>query len=269
MSSWGPGFVQKKGVSTLAFYHQVGFECYASEYFKMIRSVLYAQQTLDFLFIFDKVNSYSSFVSLFEHTLKKNNYIRYLQYFPSQGFNLNDRGDLVNPVVQQGPKIGQPNFFQLFEMNFQLQDSIREKINNIYSKYDIPYNATTLSICLLRDQQDFSPIFETIQKLNIKGEINVFIHSQRREDAERFSELCPSSWHVDSMWKTVPHAIVTEEQRKDELYSFLGSLQSIKTSRYLVGSHQNPSYRFAYCVNSHFRNANYGVTYDASSFSYF
>lgn len=271
MTSWGPGFVQKKGHSNLAYYHQVGFESFAAEYFKMIRSIMYSQDSLEFLFVFDKVNSYSSYISLFENTLKKNNYIRYLPYYPSQGYNVADRIDLLKPIIDRGPRVDKPDFFKLFVSCFQLQQFIYEKINEMYAKSEIPLTDILVSICLLPDQNDFTSIFDCIQRFSIGSTepFTVFVHSQRREDAERFIEQCPSSWIVYTMWKTIPKTILTEEQKKNELYSYLGSLLAIVYSRYLVGSHHSPTFRFGYAIKPDFRNQTNALVFDRSSFSIF
>lgn len=271
MTSWGPGFVQKKGHSNLAYYHQVGFESYATEYFKMIRSILYAQDTLDFLFIFDKVNSYSSFISLFEQTLKKNAYIRHLPYYPSQGYNIADRTDLLQPIFQRGEKPNQPNFFKVFSSTFQLQDVVVEKIHNIFLSSEIPFTNILLGVCILPNQEDFTSVFNAIRRLHIPPHepMNIWVDSKSRDDAQRFFDVCPSSWNVYSMWKTIPNPVITEEQKRNELYSSIGSLKALSHSKYLVGSHQVPSFRFVYCLDTRFHSPSYCIAYDSTSFSFF
>ncbi len=271
MSSWGPGFSIKKGHSTLSHYHHVGFDVYAKEYFKMVRSVIYTHRMREFLFVFDKVNVYSSYLSLFEQTLKKNNYVKYLPYYPSQGFSIADRKDIVEPTFYKQQPPDQLDFFGLFRSIFDLQDKIKSRIYDLYNEKELPFLEITYSICLLPDEQDFSKLIERAKQFSLppSGLKTACIHCSSRDQYLKFREVCPSDWTVMSMWDAAPFPVVTEEQKLDSLYCYLGSLVSIQQSKYLIGSFQSPSFTFGYCIDPKFRVPENHAIVDGSKFSHF
>ena len=272
MSSWGPGFVQKKGHMILPYYHYVGFDNYASEFVKLVRSIYYAYHASEFLFIFDKANSANAGFALFESTLKRNNFARFLPYYPSQGFNLSDRRDLLEPILKQGPKHDKMNFFSLFSSVFQLQDGTKDKIIKIYARKGLsPLDYFEVGVCLLEGQTEFSSL---IQKLTTFAKrpidpLSVFVSSSSREQYRAFHEQCPSQWTVSSMWEMTAPIIVTEEQTLDILFAFIGSLILLSQCSHLVGSFKNSTFLFMYCKEDKFRIPSNLTILDNSSFSYF
>lgn len=272
MSSWGPGFVQKKGHMILPYYHFVGFDNYASEFVKLIRSIYYAYNSNEFLFIFDKANSASAGFALFESTLKRNNFSRFLPYYPSQGFNLSERRDLLEPVLQQGPRVDKMNFFSLFSSVFQLQDGIKNKIINIYARKNLsPTEYFEVGVCLVEGQTDFSSLIEKVTTFAKRpiDPLSVFVSSSSREQYRAFYEQCPSQWNVSSMWEMIAPIIVTEEQTLEILFAFIGSLILLSQSSHLVGSFKNSTFLFLYCKEAKFRIPSNLTILDGSSFSYF
>jgi hypothetical protein len=272
MSSWGPGFVQKKGHMILPYYHFVGFGDYAHEFFKLVRSTYYAYNTNEFLFLFDKANSVSPTFPLFELTLKKNNYIRFLTYFPSQGFNISERKDLINPILQRAPQPDKISFFSLFASMFVLQDSMKEQIYKVYQRINIsPTENFQVGLCLLEKQTDFSSIVAKLLRFAARpvDPISVFVSCSTREQYMKFREECPSQWSVVSMWEIIPPTIVTEEQKLESLYSYLGSMILFTNCSHLMGSFNHSMFRFIYCKEARFRTPSNITVLDGSSFSYF
>jgi hypothetical protein len=270
MSSWGPGFVQKKGPMHLAYYHFVGFESFAAEYFKLIRSVIYTQNINEFLFVFDKVNSVSVSIGLFEYTLKKNDMIRFLLYYPTSGFHIGDRKDLLEPALQKRSIIPNvPNFFSIFVNLFKLQDKIRQAILQLYEKKEIPISSTErLGLCL-HESVDFKKYFEKLKHIPMQEpSFNLFL-SGTRDQCESFKSQCPSKWIIYSMWDTLPSNIVTEEQKMDVYHASLGSLICLENCESILGSFHDPVFRFLYCKEGKFRDPKRGIVLDSSSFSFF
>jgi hypothetical protein len=269
MSSWGPGFVQKKGHLNLSHYHHVGFESFAAEYFKLIRSVMYTQDLNEFLFVFDKVNSVSPSLGLFENTLKKNNYIRFLPYYPSSGFNVADRKDLVEPSIHKVVH-DRPSFFVLFKSIFQLQDKIKEAINKLYTKKEISIlENNRIGVCLT-PIIEFQRYIDQIQKKTSPPNkpLEIFV-SSTKEQYQAFKLICPSYWTLVSMWDVLPETIVTEEQKVDVFTASLGSLIALGQCEYILGSLDDPTFRFLFCQDGKFRDSTQGIVLDGSSFSYF
>jgi hypothetical protein len=272
MSSWGPGFVQKRGHAILPYYHFVGFGDYASEFFKLVRSIYYAYSSNEFLFIFDKANSASSSFALFESTLKRNSYARYLPYYPSQGFNINERRDLLEPILQQGARPDKMNFFSLFSSVFELQDGIKEKIINVYARKAIsPFNYFDVGVCLPEGQTEFSSLIEKLTKFPARpiDPLSIFVSCSTREQYMAFCKQSPSQWTLMSMWEIIPPILVTEEQHLEVLFAFLGSLISLSQCPHLIGSFKHSVFLFMYCKESKFRIPSNITLLDTSSFSYF
>lgn len=272
MSSWGPGYVQKRGHMLLPYHHFVGMSDYANEFFKLILSVFYAHQSNEFLFLFDKVNSVSTNIGLFEFTLKKNNYIRFLSYYPSQGFNIAERRDLLEPVIQRGHGIDKQSFFALFSQVFTLQDKIKQHIINLYNRYDVSlFDADKVGLCLQENATNFShEIAKVAQFASRPGDsVSVFLSTSSRDQYKVFQSQCPTNWKCTSMWDTIPPVIQTEEQKIDALASFLGSLVALENCRHLIGSFHHPSFRFLYCKDAKYRTPSNITVLDGSSFSHF
>lgn len=272
MSSWGPGFIQKRGHMILPYYHFVGFGDYAIEFFKLVRSMYYSYLANEFLFVFDKVNSISPTFPLFELTLKKNNSSRYLSYYPSQGFNICDRRDLLEPLLKQPTKIDKVSFFSFFSMVFDLQTQVKEKIVRIYERKKLTLTEQfNVGVCLIEGQQTYDAILERIKKLANRpiDPVSVFVNSASRDEYIKFREQCPSNWTISSMWETIPPIIVTEEQKIDTLYAFLGSLILLSHCPHIIGSFKNSSFLFLYCKEERFRIPSNVTIVDGSSFSYF
>lgn len=272
MSSWGPGFVQRRGHTILPYYHLVGFGNYAHEYFKLIRSIYYAHQTDDFLFVFDKLNSITCTIGLFDSTLKKNNYIRFIPYFPSQGFDISSRNDLLVPVLQKLPSPTKLHFFPLFSSLFQLQQRTKEQITQVYDRKQISlYDSERLGICLQAGHTDFESLLKKISSFAKRpiDPLSLFVSSESREQYTSFRSQCPSHWLIVSMWETIPPTVLTDEQQLETLYSFLGALICLSNSSHLLGSFHDPVFRFLYCKEAKFRNPSNLSVMDSSSFSYF
>lgn len=272
MSSWGPGFVQKKGHMILPYHHFVGFGDYASEFFKLVRSMYYSYIANEFLFVFDKANSISPAFALFELTLKKNTHCRFLPYYPSQGFNISERRDLLEPILKQGPRADRIHFFGLFSSVFELQDQIKEKIQRIFQRKDLsPVQYFDVGLCLPPDQQEFTSIIEKLTKFAPRpvDPISVFVCSSTRDQYINFRSQCPTNWNICSMWELIVPVIVTEEQQLEALYAFIGSLIVLTQSPRLVGSFKNSSFVFMYCKEAKFRVPSNLTIVDGSSFSYF
>jgi hypothetical protein len=272
MSSWGPGFVQKKGHMILPYYHFVGFGDYADEFFKLVRSIFYAYNANEFLFIFDKVNAVSGTFSLFESTLKKNNYSRFLSYYPSQGFNVCERRDLLEPILQRQPPHDTLSFFQVFTSIFDLQDKIKEQIHKLYGKKNLsPLDPYQVGVCLVDGQTEFASLLETITRFATRpiDPLSLFVSCSSREQYLNFRSQCPPQWTLVSMWELLPPIIVTEEQKLDVLYAYLGSLITLSNTPHLIGSFKSSTYRFLYCKESRFRDKTYSTRFDGSSFSFF
>jgi hypothetical protein len=269
MSSWGPGFVQQRGHINLSHYHQVGFGSFAEEYFKLIRSVMYTQSLKEFLFVFDKMNSASTSIGLFEYTLKKNNYIRFIPYYPSSGFSIADRKDLLEPSIHKHIP-DRPSFFSLFASIFNLQDKIKDSIHKLYDTKEVPMFAEKrLGVCL-RDGDSFDEIKAKIQPFlnQTKQSVNLFV-SAGRDQYRSFKQSCPSDWIIYSMWDTLPDTIVTGEQKMDVFYASLGMIVNLQHCDLLIGSFHDPVFRFLYCFEKKFRESSKRVVVDSSSFSYF
>lgn len=272
MSSWGPGFAQKKGHMILPYHHFVGFDDYADEFFKLVRSTFYAYSTNEFLFVFDKANSIQSSFSLFESTLKRSPHLRYLSYYPSQGFNLRDRSDLLRPILERGPQNNKLSFFALCTTLFALQDSVRDSINKVYSrKGQNIYEQCDVGLCLLDNSTDLQSLVEKIRRFAKRpiDPLSVFVATRTRDSYLQFRNLCPSNWTVYSQWETIPPILTTEEQKLDILYSYLGSVHALSTCTHLVGSFHHPIFKLLYCLESRFRAVNGITVLDGSSFSYF
>ena len=272
MSSWGPGYVQKKGHMILPYHHFVGFGDYAEEFFKLVRSMYYAHHSNEFLFIFDKANSISPAIGLFESTLKRNAFSRYLPYYPSQGFNLSDRRDLLEPILQRSPFPDKHSFFSLFSSVFDLQDRIKNQIMQLYNRKEIsPFDGERIGVCLQGGQSEFSSLIERLgQFAKRPGDpVSLFVSCQSRDQYILFREQCPSNWIIVSMWETIPPSILTEEQRMDALYSFFGSLVALSYCSHLLGSFRNSAFTFVYCNEPRFRAHSTFIVLDGSSFSYF
>jgi hypothetical protein len=272
MSSWGPGFIQKKGHMILPYYHFVGFGDYADEFFKMVRSAYYSYQAKEFLFVFDKVNSVSGSFCLFESTLKRNTYSRFLPYYPSTGFNLGERHDLLNPVLQRLPIIDTLSFFQVFSAMFQLQDSMKPKIIQLYQRKDhSPVDQFQVGLCLLNGETNFTPILEKITRFAERpiDPLTVFVSCSSRDQYNQFRDQCPSQWKLLSMWDVLAPTIVTEEQKLETLYASIGSLIFLSNVVHLVGSFKHSAFRFVYCKEQRFRTPSNLTILDGSSFSYF
>jgi hypothetical protein len=269
MSSWGPGFVKSRANVNLSHYHYVSFGSFQEEYFKLVRSVMYTLNLKEFLFVFDKVNSVSSSIGLFEYTLKKNSFIRFLPYYPSTGFNIGDRKDLVEPAIHKNVP-DRPSFFQVFSTMFSLQDKVKQSIQKIYDKTDISvFTEKRIGVCI----SDGDDVMISIAKLqtylsNSTKLLNIFVSSSK-EQYQAFKQACPSDWIVYSMWDALPSIIKTEEQKMDVFYALLGSIKHLVDCYILLGSHRNTMFRFLYCKEEKFRNPMNGVVLDGSSFSYF
>jgi hypothetical protein len=272
MSSWGPGFVQKRGHMILPYHHFVGFGDYADEFFKLVRSTYYAYSANEFLFVFDKANSIQASYSLFESTLKRATYIRYLSYYPSQGFNLCERADLVNPILQRGPQHEKLSFFSLCSTLFVFQDSIKGHIYTVYQRKNLgfvePYD---VGLCLVEGQSEFSSIVERITRFAKRpiDPLSVFVSTKSREQYIQFRDACPKQWTVVSMWETIPAILVTEEQKLDSLYSYLGSIILLSQCTHLMGSFNHSIFRLLYSNEPRFRTPSSITVLDGSSFSYF
>jgi hypothetical protein len=269
MSSWGTGFVQK-GHMHLAHYHFVGFESFPAEYFKLIRSIVYTQNLNEFLFVFDKVNSVSVSIGLFEYTLKKNEFIRFLHYYPPSGFHIGDRKDLLEPALQKRSMIPNvPNFFSLFASIFKVQDKIKQAVLQLYEKKEVPIDSgMRLGLCL-HQGIDFKKYFEKLKQIPMQEySFNLFL-SGTREQCDSFKSQCPSKWIVYSMWDTLPSNIVTEEQKIDMYHASFGSLLCLDNCESIIGSFHDPVFRFLYCKEGKFRDPKRGIVLDSSSFSYF
>ena len=272
MSSWGGGFVQKKGHMILPYYHSVAFGNYADEFFKLIRSIYYAQQTNEFLFVFDKLNSITHTIGLFEFTLKKNNYVRFLPYFPSQGFDISNRKDILEQAFQKPPSPEKLLFFPLFASVFDLQNKIKEQITKVYARKEISlFDGNRLGICLHNGQTDFQSLLNKISPFAKRpiDPVSLFVSSSSREQYKEFREKCPPHWLLVSMWETIPPTLLTEEQQLETLYSFLGAVVCLSDSVHLFGSFQDPVFRFMYCKEAKFRTPSNRTVMDGSSFSYF
>lgn len=272
MSSWGPGFVQKKGHMILPYHHFVGFGDYADEFFKLVRSTYYAYSANEFLFVFDKANSIKAGYSLFESTLKRASYLRYLSYYPSQGFNLCERADLVNPILQRGPRPEKLSFFSLCSILFVFQDSIKTQIHKVYQQKNLNVVETyDIGLCLLPGQTEFSPILERILQFAKRpiDPLSVFVSTNSREQYLQFRGSCPKQWTVVSIWETIPEILVTEEQKLDSLYSYLGSIIVLTNCTHLMGSFNHSIFRLLYCKEPRFRTPSAITVLDGSSFSYF
>ena len=270
MSSWGPGFAQAKGHRNLSHYHHVGFECFATEYFKLIRSLMYTQNLNEFLFVYDKINSVSVSIGLFDHTLKKNEFIRFLPYFPTSGFNIADRNDLLQDAFQRRALIPNvPTFFTLFRTVFSLQSTIKDHITSLYLKNEIPiYLEERIGVCL-QEGLDFSLYLTKLKSyLSEHNRLTLFLVGPRSL-CEEFKSQIPTEWTVQSMWDTVPSNIVTEEQKMDVFHASLGVFVCLEHSKLVVGSFRHPVFRFMYCKESRFRDPSQGVVVDDSSFSFF
>lgn len=272
MSSWGPGFVQKRGHMILPYYHFVGIGDFADEFFKLVRSIFYAHQTNEFLFVFDKINSISTNIGLFESTLKKNSFSRYLSYYPTQGFNLAERRDILEPVLQQGPRPDKKNFFPLFSTVFDLTDKIKQQIHTVYERYEISlFDGERIGVCLMEEMTDFSNLVPKLASFAPRhgDPVSMFVSTSSRDQYNSFRSQCPTNWKVVSMWDTIPPLIQTEEQKLDTLASFLGSLVALGDCSHLVGSFRQPSFRFVYSKEAKFRIPSNLTVLDGSSFSYF
>ena len=269
MSSWGPGFAKPRTNVNLSHYHHASVGSFQEEYFKLVRSVMYTLNLKEFLFVFDKVNSVSSSIGLFEYTLKKNSFIRFLPYYPSTGFNIGDRKDLVEPAIHKHVP-DRPSFFKLFSMMFDLQDRIKQSIQKVYDRTEVPLFAEKrIGVCL--SDKDDSMVFITKLRSyasNTSKSFNVFVSSSK-EQYQAFKQACPSDWIVYSMWDALPPLIKTEEQKMDVFYALLGSIYSLEHCDILLGTHHDTMFRFLYCKEEKFRNPSKGVVIDGSSFSYF
>lgn len=272
MSSWGPGFVQKKGHMILPYYHFVGFGDYADEFFKFVRSLFYAYQSNEFMFVFDKVNSASTTIGLFEYTLKRNNVSRYLSYYPTQGFNIGERRDILETMFQRGYHPDKLNFFSFFTSIFELQDKIKEQIMSLYGRAEISlFETDRIGVCLDAGESDFSSLIEKLSTFAARpgDPLSVFVSSFSKDQATQFRNQCPTNWKVVSHWDTLPPVIQTEEQKLEILVAFLGALVGLSYCSHLIGKFQHPVFRFLYCKEAKFRTPSNTTVLDSSSFSYF
>jgi hypothetical protein len=270
MSSWGPGFSQRKGVNLLPYYHLSGMGDYAHEFLELVKSVKYAQNTNDFLFVFDVLNGVSHEFLLFQNTIKKNQFIRFLPYYPSSGFQLNGRQDLLEPVVHiRFPD--RPDIYQLAQLMFDFQDRVFEGAYTQLAELDVPGGPYSVGVLLHSPEYDdkiLDIVRETLASDPPKDPM-IFVQSPSYERYQEFLAKCPSSWTVHSVWKK-PHRFDTLEHKVKSLHLKLIEIKFLRECAILVGSMDQSITRLLYCLRRDMRE---GVTpfrsIDGKAFTFF
>ncbi len=255
MTSWGPGFAKPKGIQNLSYYHQSGFQSYAQEFFDLCVSVTYAQDTKNFLFVFDMINSVGAEFLLFQHTLKKNPFIRYLPYYPTTGYNIKDRTDLTHPIALRGAIPDKDDLFKIAPQLFHLQEKIREKNNVFFQKHELHAQDYAAVVCVSPTQEDPQVYVQAMQFLP-RTERSIYIVCSSLEVFERFCREFPSCWQLFSIHMTRELHTQTQEQKINRMYLEIGELERMRSAPDLIGTFDDVRCRLAGLLEKRYREAN-------------
>lgn len=253
MSSWTTASSQRKGVQILPYYHQSGFASFAQEFFDLCISVTYAQDTRTFLFVFDMINSVSTEFLLFQNTLKKNMFVRYLSYFPSSGFNLKERPDLTHPIAERRPLPDKDHIFDLAPQLFQVQEKVHEITSKFFQRHELGQRDYSGIVCISPDNEDPMPYLEKLQSLPRDSSVCLYIVAPSLEVFQRFQKAFPSVWSLESIHTTGDLQTVTLEQKIRRFYLEVGEFQRLHTAQFVVGSYRDVRCRLLGLLQKRFR----------------
>lgn len=253
MSSWTSGVSLKKGVHSLPYYHQCGFSDFASEFFDLCISVTYAQDTKNFLFVLDIMNSVSSEFLYFQNTLKKNMLLRYLPYFPSTGFNLKDRKDLTRPIALQGPVVDKQSVFDLAPLLFTIQDKVRERANQFFERHELGKKEYKAIVCVSPTCLDPIPYLHQLSSVERNDTVALYIVAPSLDIVERFRKAFPPMWTLESIHTTHDLHTSTLEQKINRHYLEVAEFQRLYDAPIVIGSYQDIRCRLLGILSKRFR----------------
>lgn len=266
MTSWGPGFPKPKGIQTLPYYHMTGFGSYAEEFFEICVSAIYAQDTNNFLFVFDMINSIGSDFLLFQNTLKKNSFLRFLPYYPTTGFNIKDRKDLTKPIVLRAPLPDKDDIYRIAPKIFDLQDKIREKNNLFFERYELQQQEYAAVICVSPNREDPEPYLQAAQFLP-REPLTLYVVCSSLNTLERFQKVFPSCWKLESIHQTKELHTQTQEQKIQRLLLEIGELQRLRFAPHVIGTFDDIRCRVIGLLEKRFRET--GLSFHAIDGKFF
>lgn len=253
MASWERVFSKRTGVQVLPYYHMSGCDGYAKEFFDLCLSVLYAQKTNDFVFVFDMINPVSAEFSYFQTTLKKNNFIRHLPYFPSSGFQLRGRQDLIQPILDDGKRPDKIFIYEIAKSLFQFQDKVREKYIEFFTRFEVPGDGSySVGVCI-SSVPDIQNCLNKLGDIPRDKTVSVYLQCPSRDLFEQCKQAFPRQWTVSSIQMTGELHTQTTEQKTTRLYAELGELMILLNCPILVGSFENPICRLMGLLSQKFR----------------
>ncbi len=255
MTSWGPGFPKAKGVQILPYYHMTGFASYAEEFFEICISAVYTQDTNNFLFVFDMINPIGSDFLLFQNTLKKNGFLRFLPYYPSSGFNIKDRKDLTKPIALRPPVADKDDIFKIAPKLFDLHERIREVNSKFFSKHELHYSDYPVVVCVSPTDEHPSAYLQALHFLP-REPLNIYVICSSLDVFEQFRKAFPSCWTLESIHMTKELHTHTQEQKIQRLFLEIGELQQLRSAPNVVGTYDDIRCRVLGLLDKRFRETN-------------
>lgn len=254
MASWERVSAKRTGVQILPYYHMSGMDGFAKEFMDLCLSTLYAQKTNDFLWVFDVINPITTEICYFQKVLKKNNLIRFLPYFPSSGFQIRGRQDLIQPIVERGKLPDKIFIYDIARSLFDIQDKVRETNIMFFEKHEIPREGVYQAGILLHPScTDFSVYLNKLGDIPRDNTVFVYVACSNRETFEACKKAFPSQWNVISLHMTGELHTQTTEQKIKRYFLEIAELVVLRNCPILVGTFQDPVAMFMGLLENRFR----------------